>query len=135
MLDVKKTLARLLNSLESLLYSSDSTVYLDYCKARRRGNVVNIWGVSNGGWNIPASSYANLTTLPEQYRPDHNVYDCVEAYGGTSHISIVIQPNGLVQLYCPNSIAWWRYNVTYIVGGVVHRLLNLLTSKRRWAVC
>lgn len=117
MLDVKKTLARLLNSLEGLLYSSDDTIYLNYCKARRRGNVVNIWGESSGGWNIPASSYASLTTLPEQFRPDRVVYDCVEAYGGSSDISIAIQPNGLVQLYCPNSIAWWRYNVTFIVGG------------------
>jgi len=116
-LDVKKLLAKVMNSLNGLLYSSDSTVYLDYCKARRRGNVVNIWGESSGGWNIPASSYASLTTLPKQYRPDHNVYDCVEAYGGPSDISIVIQPDGLVKFYCPNSAAWWRYNVTYIVGG------------------
>jgi len=39
MLDVKKLLAKVMNSLMDLLYSSDSTVYLDYCKARRRGNV------------------------------------------------------------------------------------------------
>lgn len=113
---VKKLITKVMNSLVGLLYSSDDTVYLDYCKARRRGNVVNIWGESSGGWNIPASSYASLTTLPEQFRPDRVVYDCVEAYGGTSHISIIIQPNGLVQLYCPNSIAWWRYNVTYIIA-------------------
>ena len=114
---MKALLSKILNSLSSALYYSEATVYGNYCKVRRTGNVVNLWGVSDGGWNIPSGSYVNLTTLPEQFRPDHNVNTVADAYGGSQHITIGINSNGIVNFYSTGSTAWWRYNVTYIVGG------------------
>lgn len=118
MLDLKKLLAKALTTLKGLAYTNDSTVYQNYCKARRVGRVVNLWGVSDGTYNIPAGSYTSLTTLPTQFRPDHNVTDVVEPYGdGTNQVTIHIRPDGIVQLFSPQGTTWWRYNVTYIVGG------------------
>ena len=116
MLDVKKLTTKILDTLEELSYTNFENAYLDYCKVKRVGNVVNVWGISTGGFNVPAGSYKALTTLPTWARPDHEVVDTVEAFGSAStEISIQIRTDGIVNLYCTTTASWWRYNVTYII--------------------
>lgn len=118
MLNIMKMLAKTLTALAGLTYTNFESVYQDYCKVERKGNVVNVYGISSGGWNITAGTYVSLTTLPTWARPSRVVVDTVEAYGSaTADISIQINPSGIVQLYCPQGSSWWRYNVTYLVGG------------------
>ena len=116
MIDVKAWINKVTTLLQSLSYTNSDSAYLDYCKVRRVGNVVNIWGQSAGGWSTTAGQYKALTTLPTWARPDHEVVDTVEAFGSSTPISIQIQTNGIVNLYCANSTSWWRYNVTYLLG-------------------
>ena len=117
-LDLKAWISKVTTLLQSLSYTNSETVYLDYCKVKRVGNVVNVWGQSTGGWSTTAGQYRALTTLPTWARPSHEVVDTVEAYGNQQYqISIQITTSGTVNFYCGDATSWWRYNVTYIVGG------------------
>lgn len=116
MFDLKKWIAKASETLQALAYTNSQTVYGDYCKVERVGRIVNVVGQSTD-WSIPQRQYRSLATLPTWARPTNNIVATVEAYGGQNFISIMITPNGLVQLYSTGATSYWRYNVTYIVGG------------------
>ena len=117
-LDLKEWINKVATLLQSLSYTNSDNTYLDYCKVKRVGNVVNVWGRSTGGYNVPAGTYKALTTLPTWARPSHEVVDTVEAFGNAStEISIQITTGGIVNLYSTAAASWWRYNVTYVIGN------------------
>ena len=106
MLDVKKLLAKVLTNLQWLSYSASDTAYLDYCKVRRVGKVVHVWGESSNGWTITQGAYRALTTLSPQFRPPQNVRFVVGAMGGTQQITGFIETTGIVYLYTTSTTAY-----------------------------
>lgn len=128
MLDVKKWIAKVTNSVKNLLYDSGvKNVYGAYCQYRKRGNVVHVWGFSND-WNIATGGYRALTTLPSEARPSANFTFPCGALGGDAQITCRIQPDGLVYLYSTKTTSYWTFSTCYVVGGVVRRLLKALQS-------
>lgn len=91
----------------------ERVVYGNYCKAKRIGNVVEIWGTAN---DYPIdSSYKTLTTLPQAYRPSHYVQGTGNSVGGNKEVLVHISEVGLVQLYASTATSYWEYDITYLV--------------------
>lgn len=92
---------------------SEQVIYGNYCKAKRIGNVVEIWGDSND-YSI-GRSYKSLTTLPQAYRPSHYVQGTGNNLGGNKEVIVHISEAGLVQLYASESTSYWEFDITYLV--------------------
>ena len=117
MLDVKKLLTKMLTAIKTVSYDSgEETVYSNYCKCRRIGKVVQVWGQSNNGWSITSGAYRALTTLPQQYRPPQEVRFVCGAVGGTSEITGYVATNGIIYLYTTSTTAYWNFSITYFVS-------------------
>ena len=91
----------------------ESTVYGDYCKAKRIGNVVEIWGTASD-YSI-GRSYKDLTTLPPAFRPSHYIHGTGNSVGGNTEVLVHITTAGAVQLYASADTTFWEYDITYLV--------------------
>ena len=116
MLDVKKLLTKVLTNLQWLSYSASENAYNNYCKVRRVGKVVHVWGESSNGWTITQGAYRALTTLSPQFRPPQNVRFVCGALGGTAQITGYVSTDGIVYLYTTTTTAYWNFTVTYFVA-------------------
>ena len=114
MLNVKALLLKVLNFLQTLSYDSgEKTAYGNYCKYRRIGKWVYVWGWSANGWTISSGAYRALTTLPSGYRPKNNHYFWVGAMGGTQQIFGTIQPDGIINFYTTGTTAYWEFSTIF----------------------
>ena len=116
MLDMKKLLTKALTALQWLTYSSSEDAYGNYCKAKRVGKVVHVWGESSNGWSITSGGYRALTTLSSQFRPPQTVRFVCGALGGTQQITGYVATDGKVYLYTTSTTAYWNFTVTYFVS-------------------
>ena len=115
MLDMKKLLTKMLVAVQALTYTATDTAYGNYCKVRRVGKVVQVWGESSNGWSITSGGYRALTTLPAQYRPPQIVRFVCGALGGTQQITGYVNTDGVVYLYTTATTAYWNFSVTYLL--------------------
>lgn len=119
MLNMKKLFTKVLSAIRPLTYSDPTTgwqqIYLDYTKAKRKGNVVTVIGVSNGGLTLSAGAYRDITTLPAQYRPTQEIPFCVDPMSGTERVFGRIRTSGVVSIYSSGETPWWGFSVTFLV--------------------
>lgn len=114
-------MGRLYNILNTLVtkvlnLESDSgthPAYGDYCKFRKIGKWVYVYGVSEDGYTLPGGTYRDLTTLPIGYRPSIVHRFTASAKGGTQHIFGQIDTNGVVWLYSTGATAYWEYATVF----------------------
>ena len=133
MLDVKKTLAKLLNYSVPKTSVTSGTLQLDLI---RRGNVVMLqsWG------NFPSTADGvTMGTVPAGFRPYNTADFTVFSTNGTRLGTMRVFSNGnIVPTFGAMAAGAVRQTFTYVVGGVARRLLNtlkMLTSERGWATC
>lgn len=133
MLDVKKTLAKLLRYKKSTFTPTRGSNYDNYggCFYERYGALVHIHlglsGLSQGAAN-------RVYELPTEIRPPVTIFANGHAGSFNSYTVVEVRRDGIISII-PNGGTYCGADVFYILGGVVSRLLNLLTSKRGWAVC
>ena len=96
--------------------SGTNAAYGNYCKYRKIGKWVYVYGVSANGISLPAGAYKDLTTLPSGYRPSIVHYFNVSAMGGTQQIFGEIDTNGLVRLYSTGTTAYWEYATVFPIA-------------------
>ena len=117
-LALKEWINKTTNAIKNLVYDSGIVdVYGAYCRYRRRGNVVHVWGISSNGFNIATGDYRALTTLPSEARPSENIIFPCGALGGDAQITCRIQTDGLVSLYSTKNASYWSFSTCYVVGG------------------
>lgn len=117
MLDVKKLFAKMLVAVQALSYDSGvQTAYGNYCKYRKVGKAVFVWGQSNNGWSIAQGGYRALTTLPVGYRPSENFYFTAGAMGGTAQITGVVNTSGVLSLYTTATTGYWTYSFMFMTS-------------------
>ena len=106
----------LLDIIADLTYDSGvKSAYLNYCKCRRIGHVVHVWGESSNGWSITQGGYRAMTTLEAEFRPPQIVRFVCGALGGTQQITGYVDTDGIVYLYTTSTTAYWNFSVTYLV--------------------
>ena len=116
-----KTVRELLEEIiEQLRYSAPSSgwesIYSNYTRAKRKGNVVTVRGYSaGGGLNLPANTYKDITTLPAKYRPSETIYFTVSAQGGSAQIIGEVQTNGVIKMYSSQATSYWSFTTSYVV--------------------
>lgn len=83
------------------------------CYARLKNGYVNIQGMSETEFKIPAETYYDFTTLPEKYRPSVDIFFPIIVADATIVTFGIIRTSGIFQMYSTKETAWWRYNATY----------------------
>ena len=117
-LDLKVWINKATDAIKRLAYdSNDQLVYQNYCKYRKKGSVVHVWGQSSGGFNIATGDYRALTTLPQEARPGNEIIFPCGALGGDAQITCKISTNGIVALYSTKNASYLSFSTCYIVGG------------------
>ena len=91
----------------------ERAVYGEYCRVKRIGNVVEIWGTASD-YSI-GRSYTDLTTLPQWCRPSHVVHGTGNSVGGNNEVLVHVTTGGIVQLYASATTTYWEYDITYLV--------------------
>lgn len=98
---------------ENVYYIDDSM----YIKARRVGKQVTVVGHSGGYYELTPNEYANVTTLPEKFRPSFGIEFTKHNLGGDPTAdSNYITPEGLIRMYTTVSgNRYWGFSVSYPV--------------------
>lgn len=101
-----------LNSKTGELGSTSITVYGDYCKATKKNGFVFVSG-SSVDKLLTASTYNDITTLPEGFRPKHNFYFTAGSMGGGIEIFGVLHTSGILSLYPVTETKYWIYSFMF----------------------
>lgn len=143
-LKLKNILCKILNTL----VKASETTYTSFSQTgwalteyenviAKNGKVVSATlGVSRN-LGIPGAGYAFMK-VPSGYRPDRQVYLTAGTTNGSSYSfkTVSIGTNGDVKLWdqTANAQATLYFSATWIVGGVAHRLKNLIQPSFRRVV-
>ena len=92
-------------------------------QVRRIGNIVYLRGVAAPTQTLPTSSAQTMSTLPEGFRPDKNVYAIMQG-SGSRRWQLIVAPTGGVGCgrYGTDSFedidtgVWLPFNVSYVAG-------------------
>ena len=139
MLDVKKLLTKILDVFNTTSTTLTGSYNLKAVAYRRCGIVtINIWQTALA--NIPKGTWITVGTLPEEYRPSHQL-DTLGVDNNTSSVQ-----NNSLQLRIPTSgeVKVWAYSngvttnqllstVTFIGGGyLTSKLYEIFSHLERW---
>ena len=102
----------LLNSKTGELGSTSITVYGNYCKATKKNGFVFVSG-SSADKLLTASTYNDITTLPEGFRPKHNFYFTAGSMGGGIEIFGILYTSGILSLYPVTATKYWIYSFMF----------------------
>ena len=101
-----------LNSKTGELGSTSITVYGNYCKATKKNGFVFVSG-SSADKLLTASTYNDITTLPEGFRPKHNFYFTAGSMGGGIEIFGILYTSGILSLYPVTATKYWIYSFMF----------------------
>ncbi len=101
-----------LNSNTGELGSTSITVYGNYCKATKKNGFVFVSG-SSADKLLTASTYNDITTLPEGFRPKHNFYFTAGSMGGGIEIFGILYTSGILSLYPVTATKYWIYSFMF----------------------
>lgn len=115
MLDIKKTLAKLLNALsvKKTTLTSVSGVTLRSKDVFRCGNVIRIVTEATGSFG---ASYKTVAQLPTGYRPTRSIVKGFVPFGNTMGY-LNITTGGEVRVWANGTLTTIYIDETFIVGG------------------
>ena len=139
LLNVKKTLTKLLNRVSTEYFTLTGYVGLDnaigYGFYDKATDTVRLYMFGSDSANISTSTV--LFTVPSAYRPPQNIGAPMmfsTTAGSGAHYATV-GTNGEVKQAASSTLRQFMAFCEYQLGGVIRRLLATLISGRRWAVC
>lgn len=88
------------------------SVYSNYCKVKRKNNIVHVIGNSTN-YGLTAGQYNAITTLPAGYRPSEQMYFSADAMGGTATIFGRLDTDGILYLYTNTATSYWTYSFSF----------------------
>lgn len=92
--------------------SSWKSVYSNYCRIKKKNNIVFVKGQSSD-YGLTAGQYRAITTLPEGYRPEEVIYFTAGAMGGSAAIFGRIETDGVLYLYTNTATSYWTYSFSF----------------------
>ena len=81
---------------------------------RRKGDIVWLEGTGQS-LNIPANTWTTIGTLPEMYRPEHDVVN-VPVSGGSlrEYTGVMRIQNGVIEIFANNAADYFIPCISYI---------------------